>query len=65
MFSRLLDDDSGEDLIEYGLLAALVGIAAVLIWQQLVTTVGTAYVQANTNVQTFSACTPGPGGGGC
>ena len=65
LIRQLWRDDAGQDLVEYGLLGALVGIAAILIWQQLVTTVGTEYTRANTNVQTFSACTPDPGGGGC
>jgi Flp pilus assembly pilin Flp len=68
---RLLNDDSGEDIVEYGLLGALIGIAAVLIWQQLVETVDSTYtgvvaLPANGGtVQTLSACTPDPGGGGC
>ena len=65
LIKRLLQDDAGSDLVEYGLLGVLVGIAAILIWQQLVTTVGTEYGRANTNVQTLSTCTPDPGGGGC
>ena len=62
---RLLDEDSGQDIIEYGLLSAIVGIAAILIWQQLVTTVGVSYGAADAGVQGVSACTPDPGGGGC
>src|SRR5262245_59839956 len=58
--TRLARDDSGQEIVEYGLLSALVGIAAILIWQQLVVTVGTTYGLANTDVQTMSACTPDP-----
>ena len=60
-----LREDSGQDLVEYGLLSALVGIAAILIWQQLVDTVGEAYGLADSRVQDMSSCTPDPGGGGC
>jgi pilus assembly protein Flp/PilA len=67
---RLLLDDSGQDIVEYALLGALVGIAAILTWQQLATTVGIAYgATDNTGVQGavqgLSSCTPDPGGGGC
>jgi Flp pilus assembly pilin Flp len=64
---RLLQDEDGQDLIEYGLLAALVGIAAILAWQQLVVAVGNVYGAADTAVQLQSDCTPDPGGGtvGC
>jgi len=57
--------DSGQDVIEYALLAAIIGIASIAIWQVLVTTVGSVYGAADTNVQGVSACTPNPGGGGC
>ena len=56
-----LREDSGQDLVEYGLLSALVAIAAILIWQQLVGTVGVNYAQADAQVQTMSCCTPDPG----
>jgi pilus assembly protein Flp/PilA len=64
---RLIEDEDGQDLIEYALLAALVGIAAVLAWQQLVIAVGDVYGAADTAVQLQSDCTPDPGGGsvGC
>jgi Flp pilus assembly pilin Flp len=65
MLRRLLTEDAGQDIVEYGLLAALIGVASVLIWQTLVTQIQTTYSNANTDVQTVSACTPDPGGGGC
>jgi Flp pilus assembly pilin Flp len=60
-------DESGQDIVEYALLGALVGIAAILIWQALVVTVGNVYTAADTGVQATSACTPNPisAGGGC
>jgi hypothetical protein len=57
--------DSGQDVIEYALLGAMVGIASALAWSLLVTTVGSVYGAADVNVQNVSACTPDPGGGGC
>ena len=65
MTAELVRDESGQDLIEYGLLSALVGVAAILIWQQLVATVGTTYGQADGQVQGMSLCTPPPGATTC
>jgi Flp pilus assembly pilin Flp len=58
-------DESGQDVVEYALLSAIVGIASILTWQALVTSVGNAYSGADADVQSLSACTPDPGGGGC
>ena len=65
--ARFRSDDSGQDIVEYALLAALIGIASILIWQGLVTVVGAVYTAADTNVQIQSSCTPNPSsvGGGC
>ena len=65
--ARFRSDESGADIVEYALLAALVGIASILVWQQLVATVGAVYTSADTNVQIKSGCTPDPisAGGGC
>jgi len=65
MFALLLNDDGGQDLIEYALLAAIVGLASIVTWRLLVTTVGDVYSASNSDVQKVSACTPNPGGGGC
>ena len=64
---RFRADESGQDVVEYALLGALIGIASILTWQVLVTTVGTVYGAADTGVQTTSGCTPNPiaAGGGC
>ena len=62
---RWLSDESGQDVIEYALLGAIVGIATILTWKLLVITVGQVYSAADADVQGVSACTPDPGGGGC
>lgn len=66
-WERFRSDESGQDIVEYALLGALVGIASILTWQLLVTTVGTVYGAADSGVQTTSGCTPNPiaAGGGC
>ena len=58
-------DERGQDIVEYALLGALVGIASILTWQQVVLRVGIAYGAADTGVQNLSACTPNPDGSGC
>ncbi len=58
-------DDSGQDVVEYALLGAIIGIASVLTWKLVATTVHDVYVAADTDVQGVSGCTPNPGGGGC
>ena len=68
LLADLLDDESGQDIVEYALLGAVVGIAAIVIWQQLATTVGEVYgetVAPTGEVQTLSSCMPGPDGTGC
>lgn len=65
---RLLDfvlDDSGQDIVEYALLTAIIGIAAILIWNALTDTVFDVYTAADTDVQNLSACTPDPGQVSC
>ena len=62
---RLLRDESGQDIIEYALLTAIIGIAAIAIWNELATRVGLVYTAADTGVQDLSACTPDPGQVSC
>jgi pilus assembly protein Flp/PilA len=38
-----MNDESGQDLIEYALVAALVGLGAVASMKTLATTIGTAF----------------------
>ena len=57
--------DSGQDIIEYALLTAIIGIAAIAIWNELTVRVGIVYTAADTGVQNLSACTPDPGQVSC
>ena len=54
-------DYLGQDLIEYALLGAIIGIGSIVAWSQLATAVGTVDGAANTDVQAVSACTPDSG----
>ncbi len=42
LFLNLLRDESGQDLIEYALVAALIGLGATSTMKTLATTIGTA-----------------------
>jgi pilus assembly protein Flp/PilA len=42
LFSNLLRDESGQDLIEYALVAAVIGLGATATMKALATTIGTA-----------------------
>lgn len=43
LFTNLLRDDSGQDLIEYALVAGLIGLGAVVAMTGLSTSLGTAF----------------------
>jgi pilus assembly protein Flp/PilA len=50
LFSYLLRDESGQDLIEYALVAALVGLGATASMKTLATTIGTALTGIGTRL---------------
>ena len=62
---RFFGDESGQDVIEYALLALFIGVCAVAAWQSIPSKIFNAYSNWDTGVQNISACTPDPGGGGC
>jgi pilus assembly protein Flp/PilA len=64
-FHRLLRDEGGQDLIEYALLAAFIGVVGILAWTNIQTGIGRAYTGWDSGVKTLSSCTPDPGGAGC
>jgi len=65
LLERFLREDTGQDVIEYALLSAFVGVLGVLAWQNVGSRLGTLYVGWDGGVQDLSSCTPDPGGGGC
>ena len=68
MLKRFVADDSAQDLIEYALLTACIGLVGVAVWNNIRIGIGNAYAGWDTGVQDISACTPDPqsaGGGGC
>ena len=63
LFARLVFDEHGQDLIEYALLAATIGIAGVLVFPLIQAKLGPAFSGWGSAVQAI--CTPtNPGGGG-
>jgi pilus assembly protein Flp/PilA len=53
---RLLVDDRGQDLIEYALLAGIIGIAGALVLPQIAPKMGNAF--SNWGGQVYNAWTP-------
>ena len=43
LFTNLMQDESGQDLIEYALVAGLIGLGAVVAMSGLATKIGTAF----------------------
>jgi Flp pilus assembly pilin Flp len=58
---RFIFDDRGQDLIEYALLSALVGVVGILAWTNVGGAINTTYTTWDTDVQCLSATTPNPG----
>jgi pilus assembly protein Flp/PilA len=50
IFSNLVCDESGQDLIEYALVAALIGLGAVASMKALATTISAAFTSVGTQL---------------
>lgn len=48
---RFIRDEDAQDLVEYALLGAFVGLAGAAVWANVVTLLGDRYAEYNTNVQ--------------
>jgi Flp pilus assembly pilin Flp len=51
----LVADDDGQDLVEYALLGAFIGVVSVIVWQNIASLIGVRYVEYNTNVNSLWA----------
>jgi pilus assembly protein Flp/PilA len=49
-FTKLMRDESGQDLIEYALVAALIGLGATAAMGTLATTIGSAFGSVGTKL---------------
>ena len=52
---QLIHDDAGQDLIEYGLLAGFIALAAVAMIMNIGTSVNSLFSASNTQVQAAAA----------
>ena len=52
LFKNLMQDESGQDLIEYALVAGLIGLGAVTAMSGLATKIGTAFSNIGTTLST-------------
>jgi Flp pilus assembly pilin Flp len=59
LVATFMQDDSGQDLIEYALLTAIIGIAGILSLQAFAPKMATAYLGWNTKMQdAWEVCAP-------
>ena len=52
-FRRLIPEEDAQDLMEYALLGAFIGLVGVLAWQGVVTQVAARYTEYNANVPLY------------
>ena len=58
---RLVNDDSGQDLVEYALLSGIIGVAGVLLFPVIAGKMGTAYTTWETAIKdAWEPCSPAP-----
>lgn len=48
--ARFVRDESAQDLVEYAMLGAFIGVVGILVWQNIVTLLGARYTEYNTNI---------------
>ena len=63
LICRLLRDDRGQDIIEYVLLTAALGVSSIAVWPLIAASIGQSYQQLDTNTQDLWV-PPNPAGGG-
>lgn len=52
---RFVEDDDAQDLVEYAYLTAFIGLAGLVVWQNIVTLMGDHYTNANVAVENIWA----------
>jgi len=50
-FRRWLRDEAGQDIVEYALLSAFIGLASLAAYSAIITAIGNNYSNSNTSVQ--------------
>jgi pilus assembly protein Flp/PilA len=51
----IIRDESGQDLVEYALVLALIALAATVSMKTLATTIGTAFTSVGTKLTTYTS----------
>ena len=51
----IVGDESGQDLVEYALVLALIALAATVSMKALATTIGTAFTSVGTKLTTYTS----------
>lgn len=62
---RLLHGDQGQDIAEYAMLVAFVGLVVLAAFLALQDAIHDGYTGWDTRDQQLGSCTPGPDGAGC
>ena len=52
---RFVKNDDAQDLVEYAYLCAFIGLCGIVVWQNIVTLMGTHYTTANVAVENIWA----------
>ena len=60
LIRRFLREECGQDIIEYALLAALVGTVGIVLWVNIGAGISRAYLGWDTGVQNLSGARPIP-----
>lgn len=55
LLNSLVEDESGQDLIEYALVLSLIGLAATVSMKSLANTIGTAFNAVGTKLTTYTS----------
>jgi len=63
LMRRLVDDETGQDLIEYALLTTTIGFAGILVWSLVGNAINGTYSSWVSGVDSL-AVPPAPSGGG-
>lgn len=51
MVARLLSDEDGQDIVEYALLTASIGLIGIVIWPMIAAGIGIAYQEFDKDIQ--------------
>jgi Flp pilus assembly pilin Flp len=65
VLERLWDDEEGQDIVEYALLVAFVGLVVLVAFLALQDAIHDGYLGWDARDQDLGSCTPGPDGAGC